>query len=776
MKPSIRAFAASAVTGRLALLPVAALLAAMTLAFHGGSLGRVGFTSDSWHLLEIAQLGIVGAAKTILGYHISPVGFAFLGALGKILGDSETAWQAANLAGLSLCGVATYLVAIRLTGRRIPSLAAAVAFVAAAGPYEVPLWPLVGNFQSFGALLYLATLGLAIGAARQPARSIPTAVAFGLFSLASIFAYEPMLSVVFVGGLAFLLLGPGGDRPDFAGAVRRGAPFWIAGGGAFFILLVIKGRAAASGHQALFLPETPRELLLRVFWFERSFLSLFSLRGSADVLHRLFTFGTNAEFGTPLFIASAVAWGLVLAALTAAVLRRWLFHPVGFLVGWMGIHLTMVSIATSPVSRHYFLPQVPAAILLALLLDRLGEAIGRRLRPGGDPVTVAAIGPFIVALALVLLGAGARRDLSLGAPLFGDASRLTSELRSAIAGRLAAGTPPSQIVLVNFPALRERSGMVAFIFPNCAVPIALIESKGALGAQQIRMVRTYAAVPPGTFAHDPPEIDLVELAKLATRPDLLVLRHDPLRDELEELNASSFPVPAEWTPASAPWLDWRAGSFPWMPLGNGRPFVAPIDLGEGPAHLAIRALHGPRTGFRLLVDGRELLKVAPAERESWPTSVVLLPPRPGAGRIVRVEVIPEPEVWIAGLWGFEAPSVVDPDSAPFLEWLLRPEPAIIVSSPLEIPLARPGGASSEATLRFLYLAEPGRDFDLTLPGLPPVPLRFGERTSPAWLEFGAEFPAGADPIVLSLRPLGPSPPFVRELSLRPTHVAPPAAR
>lgn len=756
-----------------ALGSVALLLAAATLAFHGGSLARVGFSSDSWHLFEIARKGVLDAAKTVLAYHISPVSWAFLSLQEKLFGDSERAWQAANVAGIWLCGVALYLFAVRLLDRRLPALAAAVAFVASAGPYEIALWPLVGNFQALGVLLYLAGMGLAVDAARRERRRVGAGIAFGVLSLAAIFTYEPMVSLVFAGALAFFLLGPGGAPPRFADALRRGVPFWTGGGLALFVLLVVKGRAAASGHQALFLPEMGRDLLLRVFWFERSFLSLFSLRGSADLLHRFFTFGTNAEFGTPIFVASAAAWGVILAALAVGVLRKALHGPVGFLVAWLVGHLLIVAVATSPVSRHFFLPQAPAAILLSLALVAAGDRLARRLADRGDG-TAAAVAPAVcVLLPLVLLGAGARRDLAAGADLFADATRLATGVRTALATRLASGVPPSQVVFVNLPAQRQQSGLVAFLYPNCTVPIALFVSDGKVGASQIRFVRTYGPAAPGVFAHEAPEIPLTELYDLVANPSVLVLRHDPVADRLEELDPSTFPVPAEWTSASAPWLDWRPGSFPWMPIAANRPFAAPIDLGEGPAHLALRALASPRTGFRLLVDGEERLKVGPAPTEGWPTSVVVLPPRTPGRRLARVEIVPDPEIWIAGLWGFEAPTFVDPESAPFLSWILRPEPAIVVGGPLEVPLARPEGGAG--LLRILHLAEPGRDFDLEAPGIPPVPFRFADRKAPAWVEFEVVLPAGPDPAVLSVRPLGPQPPFLRNISLVAPRVETPVA-
>ena len=134
MKRPVRDPSAALVPDPRAAGPVALLLAAATLAFHGGSLARVGFSSDSWHLFEIARKGVLDAAKTVLAYHISPVSWAFLSLQEKLFGDSERAWQAANVAGIWLCGVAVYLFAARLLDRRLPALAAAVAFVASAGP------------------------------------------------------------------------------------------------------------------------------------------------------------------------------------------------------------------------------------------------------------------------------------------------------------------------------------------------------------------------------------------------------------------------------------------------------------------------------------------------------------------------------------------------------------------------------------------------------------------------------------------------------------------
>ena len=129
---------------------------------------RCSVISDGWHLLHIGSLPLREAVLTRLDYHFSPVAHLLNGMLWRAFGMRDGWYQAENLLSLGLLAGALYALARTLFADRGVALVALLLFLANASYFEVPLWPVVGNFQSFAALLYVGAIALAIRSGRRP--------------------------------------------------------------------------------------------------------------------------------------------------------------------------------------------------------------------------------------------------------------------------------------------------------------------------------------------------------------------------------------------------------------------------------------------------------------------------------------------------------------------------------------------------------------------------------------------------------------------------------
>src|SRR5688500_1898002 len=89
------------------------------------------------------------ALLTRLDYHFSPGAHLLDGLLWRAFGMRDALYQVENLLSLGILAGALYALTRRLFRDARVALVALLLYLANASFYEVPLWPVVGNFQSF---------------------------------------------------------------------------------------------------------------------------------------------------------------------------------------------------------------------------------------------------------------------------------------------------------------------------------------------------------------------------------------------------------------------------------------------------------------------------------------------------------------------------------------------------------------------------------------------------------------------------------------------------
>ncbi len=742
-------------------LPVLALLAVWVLVLYRQAL-TLGVLSDGWVLLEIGSRGLLRAPLALLGYHTIPVTHLFDAVMWKLFHLHETPYQLVNLAEMGLVGWLAYVLGCTLFGRPRIGLLAALLFLANSSFYEVPFWSVVGNFQSLAATFYLGGIFAVHRAVRSP-RPAGWAVLFAGCALAGFFTYEPAVSLLPVGLLqAVLMPAEESAAGDFriAVLVRRLRPFLWPAVAVALVVGISKTLTSAAGHNAMFLPKTLADLDFRIYLLVRGCIAIFTLRGADSKLYSLLSFGLTPGSGTTLHRLLVALWAVALATTAALLAWRSRTPAVRFLVAWFAVHMLIVSAASGIVSRMFYLGAIPAALLSSWLLWRGAEiaaaAIGRRLAlPSCEGVTVG-----LACFALALLVSGATTDLDLAARIHREATGVSRRTVDLVRAGLAAGA--GHLVLVNFPATLARDGMSSFVFVNGLTEELALKTGGAVSRPWL--AHTYALAPEGRFANGSQPLSLAELDRLAADPETQVLAFDAREATVQELDRANWRLPGEYTAASAPYLDWQAGAWPWLRVYAGQPLELPFAATGDASWVAIKYLRDAKTDFAVQAGGLPPVRFAglPGVAPGWPTAA--LPLRAGAGPST-ITIQPRTEVWLAGVWSFSPPAAYTPESAPFLSWIVRPFPAFVVAAPAGLPLAPcPQGACA---IRLEVLAEPGRDLAVGVVGGAVQTLSFGDVKTPEWRTVTLAASDSGRPAVVRLTPRGRLAAKVRRLDRAP---------
>ena len=518
-------------------LPVLLLLAGYTAIFYWRAFAS-GVISDGWVLLEIGSRGLARAPFAILSYHAIPVANLFIAILWKLFGLKEPWYQLLNLAELTTVGWLLYRLGRHLFAEARIGLLASLLFLSNSSFYDVPLWPVVGNFHSLSALLYLAAL-FAVHRAVRSARPATWVWSFALASLAAFFTYEPAVSVL-AAGLFYAVLvpvgaaEPGGGRTGLARA-RLLAPALLT---AAAVILASKVWAAAAGHTALIPPNGLEGLVIRLYLLVRACIALFSLRGADPALYAVFSFGSFTPIGTRAFHAFLGAWLLVLTGSAAILVWKAREPTVRLLVLWLAAHLLAVSAGVDIVSRHFYLAALPASLLTSWALwrgaDRMASALARLPSFDGLGMSPSQAGAVLVLPIVTLLAAGARTDLDSAAAVHLEATQATRQITDLVHRRLLASAAPPRVVLVNMPAILIRDGMAAFTFGNGLTEQLRLTTAGRVYWPLSVYTRTDEA--PGTFADKSQPITLSGLSALVRDPGVLVLMFDPRSRTVVELD------------------------------------------------------------------------------------------------------------------------------------------------------------------------------------------------------------------------------------------------
>ena len=520
---------------------VALLVAAYGSAFYWPAL-RCSVISDGWHLLHIGSLPLGQAISTRLDYHFSPVAHLFDGLLWRAFGMNDGAYQVENLVSLGLLAGALYALARRLFRDAQIAVVALLLYLGNASFYEIPLWPVVGNFQSFAALLYVAGVALAIRSARPP-RAWGWALAFGACALAAFFTYEPTLSLLPVGVLAALLAG-GAPEVGAGGSVplarwRRAVPAAAAAAGVLAVAVLAKAALAAAGDRAAFLPGDLETLRLRALFLLRAVVAVFTLRAADTLPAQALARGLGVSLESPWF--DAVAAGLLLALLAGAAAAVWRgSDPVRLATLWLLVHFLMLATVTTPESRHNLIAALPAAMLASAALWALGRGLARRR---WLPLAAWPHAPAWVPLAaLVLLLPGASRDLARAARLYGEGTAATRELRRLVEERLREGPTVASVSLVNLPAkVYDDGGLGAYWFINGAHFLVELASRGELSHRQVGFLHLREPQPDGAFANGSRQVRWRQLVRQIRDPTVLVVMYDPERRTVVRLRPGGTP-------------------------------------------------------------------------------------------------------------------------------------------------------------------------------------------------------------------------------------------
>ncbi len=730
--------------GNLFGLPALLLFALFTAILYRRAFAS-GLIGDSWVLLEIGRRGITKAPFVLLSYHFIPVANLFVALLWKLFRLHEAAYQALNLLELAVVAWLAARLGRGLFAEARVGLLAGLLFLANSSFYDVPLWPVVGNFHSLAAMFYLAAL-FALRT-ESPARRNGL---FALFTLLGFFTYEPTLSVLAVGAL-YVFFAPfaGEGTADWRAGLSRVRALLPALLGVPAVVLASKIWASRHGSVPFFVPHDLQALTIRGFLLVRACLGLFSLRGADPALYAIFSFGSFVPIGGRAFLTLVAAWLLALGALAAWLLVKG-SPAVRFLTAWLTLHLLMVAAGIEMVSRHYYLAALPASLLASRALWRGAEGavaflVRRSLLPAPGLPTAHA-GTFLLLLPLTLLMTGAWTDLDAAAAVHREATA-ASRAVTALVARCLAADPAPRIVTVNLPTILVRDGMAAFTFGS-----GLNEQLRLVFDDRLRKplyTHTYSTGAQGAFAGASQEITFSRLGSLIRQPGNLVLRFDPWSRRVVEADQPSWTVPRAYLRDTAPLLEWQEGEWPWLRLAAGSPLELPLAVPPEGGWIALRYLHGPETSFAVTAgdagDAGEtpaLAVDAKAGPADWPVALFPISPSSGTAAPLTLRLSPRSEVWLAGVWSFSPPAAYTPETAPFLPWNLRPFAAFSLTEPIRLPLAAASSGASSVVIRLEVLAEPGRGFSLALGDAPAQSFDFSPLAPPEWRTLDVPAPPG----------------------------------
>ena len=759
---------------RSGLVPVSVVLVLFTFVLYRRALG-VGVLSDGWELLSIGSLGVRRAPFELLSYHTIPVTNLFNAILWKLFGLHETLYQVLNILELALVACVLYGVGCALLRQPRIAFLGALLLVANSSFYEIQFWPVVGNFQSLTALLYLAGL-LAAWQAGRSARPLLWTSVFALCGVAAFFAYEPAVSVLAVGLLPALLFPQDGAAvPDtrffhrfFSQTWRRLRPFVIPLLAAAVVVLGSKLLTTRAGYHAMFIPNSWEEVKNRVYLLVRGCVALLTLRGADNTLYKAITFSLGPPGGSWLTRSCIVLWiaGLTGGAALLAVRTR--TPGVRVLIAWFALHMLTLALVTPIVSRHFYLGALPSSLLLAWALWWLADRLAAAWYARGGRVGTMALGltepqaaTVVVFLIFSLLLAGAKTDLDTAAALGKEATSASRQVVEKVQERLAQNAVTPRVALVNMPATLARDGVSIFSFVNGLHPLLRLSTAGRVPHPALLYI--YAQFRDGKFANASGPMTLSDLAGRVRDPDSLVLLFDSRTRTVVTLDRLSWQLPAAYTAQTAPYLEWQTGAWPWLRIYAGEPIELPL-AGEGDGRwAALRYLRAPGANFTISGSGVPFplsLRPAATAPEGWPAALF---PLAGGKSPAQVIVAAEADLSIAGLWSFRPPAVYTPETAPFLTWQLDAEPAFVVDQPLLLPLAAGSGP-----VRLEVLVEAGREVAIGVDageGGPLTDLAFGDvrdGRAPEWRALELAAPPGTA-AVLRIEPRGRLGAFIRRL-------------
>lgn len=663
---------------RFVLLAVAAIAGlAFVLdipAFH------IGLLSDAWVVLGTSQESWVAP----IGQHRIPLLNLTTSAMWKVFGTHGARYQGLNL--LLFAGVAclVFRAGRSILGRSGPALLAALLFVSSATYYEVYCWPVIGNMNSLATGLAV----LALLAARQSAlgKSTGWSWTFAGLALAAFWTYELTAPTLVAGGV-WILLGRWRSEDSWRQKIRASWARLLPAGCALFAILAVRWAWPNPVLDTASLLDYP---LFRFGLAIRGALGLLTLRGSETALTFLQSFGSQAPFPTRLHNAANLAWFALLIGGSLWLWWRDRLTGMRWLLSWFWIQLAISAVATGVVSRHLYLPAIPALLILARLLFAGAESSRARAILGNR----ASVAPWVIGLTLAL---GAQTERTEAVDLHVRATAELRRLEALLRERSAEEPPLKQVVILGLPAILRHQGIAAHIAINGTYDLVRL----VLGPQvtthlgHFLLPNTPGYQPGGSQPYGP-----ANLEPWLADPQTLVLQY---REGLEaersvrRLTATSWRFPDRYTEESSEWLPWSAGVLR-LPPGRDWPFRFSGCGSEPWMAIAYHDLGGS------------------GPQASWAGTGWVAPPAPATGAL-RVGVFalpgsgPDPVVALStagdsairGLWCFSPVTRYTPASAPYLPWRAGMEPAFPLSGQMTLPLR----VSAGVPIRIAVLQDPG---------------------------------------------------------------------
>jgi hypothetical protein len=485
----------------------AAVVVAFVLALYLPAAGS-GLVSDAYYLFGLVSRSAQSILLSPADYHYYPLGLG-LPALQLRICGFDAGWHSAVTLGLHM--VTSVLVArlgrnLGLSG--LASWSAAVLFATSCLSFEVPLWA-IGTLYSTSTCLYVLALCVWLGTGRR------RTLIFVLLLAAGLLVHEQTASLLPVCLLQAALLGPAalGNLADLSS--RRWWTEWLRQtrpvlAPATAVVAAYIGVKWVAGRGRVLLPGLQEGLLRPLGPF---------------VFHAIRTLFPNLRAawawrilrpGLPVPLTAGWYALLALAGL-AATLRLQRRHL--FLLAWVLLHVAMMSFAVGMASRHYYLPLVPASLLVMGLIESAAHRLARGLpRLAGAPATA-----FTLAAVLAILSWGLP-DLHRKVAVWRQAATAADRILAAIDTAQARRPRATRLVAVNLPdGIPLGESEPAFIFRFGFEDAVQFRWPGRFTSVERRRTLPLASWVEPFGA----PVTAVELATLAKDPNLAILCKSP---------------------------------------------------------------------------------------------------------------------------------------------------------------------------------------------------------------------------------------------------------
>ena len=325
--------------------------------------------------------------------------------------------------------------------------------------------------------------------------------------------------------------------------------------------------------------------------------------------------------------------------------------------------------------------------------------------------------------------------------------------------RFALQPALSSVVLVNLPSYIAQDGLSAYFFVNGMGEMVELTTAGQIGRRQVRLLYTDLGAPPVNYANGSQPITVTELDRTIRDLSALVLIFDPRSRTFSRAHAATWQTPQAYTPETTAFLPWTGAPVPSLQVVADRPLEMILARDALRRWVAVRFLRDSQTDFSVGWEGnRFALERRQVEVPYWGVTTFDAGDSPEP---LRAEVRTGSEAKLSGAWVFSAPTAYRPETSPFLTWWEWDYIFMNIEEPLLLPLDMQGCASACA-VRLEYLAQPGRDFRVSVEGGPVRSIETAGGTG-GWVEVLLPLAPGTARTVVRIEPTGAAPVRLRTL-------------